>query len=234
VKTVNRLAISVPHHAARSLGGPRGVAGSNVVALPERFRPAGVAMLLGQNGFARVFLCDRDNHFVDVVDQDARPLFSFGGPGRRPGQFQDPCDVVVIPPADQAPFGVEHVLVAVADRRNSRVQIFDASGTLIALLAPAEGKPRRPGEPPVIRTPIMGTLSRLAWVPPVLVACGSQGEAIRIDLGRALAPTGRTTTARSAIQGVLRRVLADHPVGTMSRASSRLTIHPVGGPRTES
>jgi hypothetical protein len=233
VKSFEGLPTWASHHATRP-GRLRSAASTNVVALPERFRPAGVAMLLGHNGFARVYLCDRKNHFVDVVDQEARPLFSFGGLGERPGQFKDPCDIVVIPPADQASPAVEHALVAVADRGNGRVQIFDPMGTLVALLAPFEGKPRQAGEPELIRTSVFGALTRLAWVPPVLVARSAQREVLRIDLGRAFAPIGQTMTARSSIRGVLRRVLADHPSGMASRGAGSPAIFSGGALRPPS
>jgi len=190
---------------------------STAIALPERFRPSGVAMLLGPSGVGRVFLCDRRNHFVDVVDERARPLFSFGGRGHRPGQFIDPCDIVVVPPNDQALFTLDQALVAVADRGNGRVQVFDASGTLVALLAPSVPPGRKSyalSILPVIRTPTFTRLSRLSWAAPYLVVADSHRDLIRIDLGQALSPAGRATTARSAIRGVLRRALADHPFGT--------------------
>ena len=223
---------------SRAFSGLR--AGSDLaaaIALPERFRPDGVAMLLGSNGFGRVFLCDRKNHFIDVVDQYARPLFSFGGRGTAPGQFNDPCDIVAIPPTDQLSFTIEQALVAVADRGNGRVQIFDGSGTLVAMLAPFEpmcDRSRSSGAP-VIRTPAFARLSRLVWAPPYLVIADSNRRVVRVDLGLALYPTGRTTTARSAIRGALRRVLADHPLGVHStRRAGRSLIGSAVRPPTPS
>jgi hypothetical protein len=188
------------------------------IALPERFRPSGVAMLLGPSGISRVFLCDRRNHFVDVVDERARPLFSFGGRGRRPGQFIDPCDIVVVPPTDHSLFAIDQALVAVADRGNHRVQVFDASGTLVAVLAATESRRKsdRQAMPPLIRTRAFTKLSRLAWASPYLVVADSNRDVVRIDLSQELTPSACITSARSAIRVVLRRALADHPFGSRS------------------
>ncbi len=199
-----------------ALGERAGSGSATAVTLPERFRPDGVAMLLGSDGFGRVFLCDRRNHVIDVVDQDARPLFSFGGHGEGPGQFNDPCDIVVVPLTHEPVFAIEQALFAVADRGNGRVQIFDGVGTLVALLAPSGlfGQWNRlSGTPPVaILTPAFARPSRLAWAPPHLVVAGSYRGVVRIDLGAAFLPAARTT-ARSALGGVLRRVLAAPPFG---------------------
>lgn len=229
--------IVAARHPSRVLSGFRVGADTAAITLPERFRPDGVAMLLGPNGFGCVFLCDRKNHFIDVVDQYARPLFSFGGYGEGPGQFNDPCDIVAVPPTDHLLFTIEQALVAVADRGNGRVQVFDGSGTLVAILTP--GGPvlgqTRSSAPPVIRTPAFAKLSRLVWAAPYLVIADSDRRVVRVDLGLALSPTGRTTTARSAIRGVLRRVLADHPLGVHStRRAGRSLIGSAVGPPTRS
>src|SRR5262245_49876875 len=114
-----------------------------VITMSDIDRPAGLAMLLwsNQSGGGRAFMCDPEAHCIDVIDPDTRPLFCFGGFGDRPGQFNEPSDVLVVP-ADEllAAFTDERALIAVADRGNDRVQLFEPDGVVLAVLS---GKPSR-------------------------------------------------------------------------------------------
>src|SRR6202000_753360 len=82
----------------------------------EFFRPTALAYDANSD---RVFVTDKDNHRVQVLDSRGHYLFSFGSKGHRRGQFSFPWGLAVSPDGS---------LIAVADTRNHRIQFFNAAG----------------------------------------------------------------------------------------------------------
>jgi hypothetical protein len=83
------------------------------------------------------YVCDAISHQIHVLDGRGRWLESFGAQGRGPGQFDRPSDVAVVMPMFEGEEAVESAytaLVAVADRMNHRVQIFEPAGQFVTAL----------------------------------------------------------------------------------------------------
>ena len=78
---------------------------------------------------------------IAVIDAIGGLCEVFGEPGAGPGQFDQPSHVIVVSPRFEGEDAqVEGIaLVAVADRGNNRVQIFEPEGQLVAIVgAPAD------------------------------------------------------------------------------------------------
>jgi hypothetical protein len=83
------------------------------------------------------YVCDAISHQIHVLDARGRWLESFGERGRKPGQFDRPSDATVVMPMFEGEDAVESAytaLVAVADRMNHRVQIFEPAGQFVTAL----------------------------------------------------------------------------------------------------
>ncbi len=141
------------------------------------------------------FVCHPELHRICVIDEGGRLVEVFGEGGTLPGQFDHPSDAIVVAPRFQSEPGegdcVE--LVAIADRGNDRVQVFEPQGQLVAEIgggtageaAGREGWPFfRLGGHPVLTAPV-----RLEWEDPLLVVIGADGARTRLDLAAALLPT---------------------------------------------
>ena len=167
--------------------------------------PRGLALAAGPTPEAtRVYICDSWNHRIQVLDGDGRPLWAFGSRGTAHGSFNVPSDIAIVSPMfpdEDCDERSDAEFVAVADRWNCRVQIFDRQGVFIrsigvgrddtdgATLADPPGFTRagwpffRTGRQPVIWFPIA-----LEWAAPRLVVTGADGRVTRIDLAAALLP----------------------------------------------
>jgi hypothetical protein len=149
----------------------------------------------------RTFTCCPDTHQIAVIDAAGRLCEVFGDAGTGPGQFDQPSHVIVVSPRfegeDVQVEGID--LVAVADRGNNRVQIFEPEGQLVAIIGaradavePAtEWRDARAGWPffrvggdPHLEAPV-----RLEWADPLLVVVGADGTRTPIDLAAALLPS---------------------------------------------
>ena len=98
--------------------GKEGVAGNG----PDRFdQPSGIAV--GSNG--DVFVTDGHgkNDRIVKFSKDGRFIKTWGHHGAGPGEFDQPHDISI---------GGSQGHVFVADRSNSRVQVFDQSGNFVA------------------------------------------------------------------------------------------------------
>jgi DNA-binding beta-propeller fold protein YncE len=102
--------------------GREGVAGNG----PDTFdRPTGVAV--APNG--DIFVADghapnrHDSARVVKFTKDGQFIKSWGHKGSEPGDFDEPHDIFI---------GGAHNWVYVADRRNSRIQVFDQDGKFVA------------------------------------------------------------------------------------------------------
>jgi hypothetical protein len=149
----------------------------------------------------RTFACCPESHQICVIDSLGRLCEVFGEAGSGPGQFDQPSHVIVVSPRfegeDLLVDGID--LVAVADRGNNRVQIFEPEGQLVAILgAPAgatepatEWRDARAGWPffRVGGDPRLDAPVRLEWADPLLVVVGADGTRTPIDLAAALLPT---------------------------------------------
>jgi hypothetical protein len=154
----------------------------------------------------RTFACCPDSHQICVIDSLGRLCEVFGEAGTGPGQFDQPSHVIVVSPrfeGEDAPgegtscAGID--LVAVADRGNNRVQIFEPEGQLVAIIGapagatetPTEWRDARAGWPffrvggdPRLEAPV-----RLEYADPLLVVVGADGSRTPIDLAAALLPS---------------------------------------------
>jgi hypothetical protein len=146
---------------------------------------------------SRRFACDPVAHQVCVVDADGRLLEAFGEPGSLPGQFLEPADAVVVSPRFHGEDASDRPeLVAVADRGNRRVQVFEPHGQLVAILGN-----ETPATPDIDRgragwpffrlgsTSLAGDPVSLDWQDPYLVVTDSTGCRTSIDLAAALLPS---------------------------------------------
>jgi hypothetical protein len=150
----------------------------------------------------RTFACCPETHQIAVIDAAGRLCEVFGDAGTGPGQFDRPSHVIVVSPRFEGE-DRDHVegidLVAVADRGNNRVQIFEPEGQLVAIIgAPAdavepatEWRDARAGWPffRVGGDPRLDAPVRLEWADPLLVVVGADGSRTPIDLAAALLPS---------------------------------------------
>ena len=147
------------------------------------------------NADCRIYVCDTENHHVDVFDDSHRLLCSFGGFGSDPGQFNEPTDVTVVSLNPTDGNGSESPqAIAVADRGNHRVQLFDCDGELGAVLDPWHARGRhlgcsdRAGWPFFRANPLpqLVSPSTLQWQAPCLEITSADGRTVSLDLSVAL------------------------------------------------
>jgi hypothetical protein len=204
-------------HAAQS-------APAAVAAPSDQERPMGVALIASpdlQGG--RAYRCDPEGHCIDVLDQDYHPLFSFGGHGSNPGQFDSPCDAAIVWLDDGAlaRTTADSAVLAIADRGNNRIQLCELDGAPLcsiggpAAAAAPTGWPARAGYPffRLAGPPPMLSPSRLEWRSPYLDVLCSGTTMVRIDLAAALLPEF-TTWVRDA------------PASELRKAFRRFALHP--------
>jgi len=101
-----------------------------------RPREAHRTTIAGKRGTVS-YVCDAISHQIHVLDGRGRWLESFGAQGQGPGQFDGPSDATVVMPMFEGEEAVESAytaLVAVADRMNHRVQIFEPAGQFVTAL----------------------------------------------------------------------------------------------------
>jgi hypothetical protein len=161
-------------------------------------RPAAAAPVVTRG---RSFACCPETDQIAVIDAFGRVCEVFGEVGDGPGQFDQPSHVIVVSPRFEGEDAqVEGIaLVAVADRGNNRVQIFEPEGQLVAIIGAAadaiepatEWRDARAGWPffrvggdPRLEAPV-----RLEWADPLLVVVGADGSRTPIDLAAALLPS---------------------------------------------
>jgi hypothetical protein len=149
----------------------------------------------------RSFACCPETDQIAVIDANGRLCEVFGEKGSGPGQFDQPSHVIVVSPRFEGEDAhVEGIaLVAVADRGNNRVQIFEPEGQLVATIgaaadaavAPTEWRDARAGWPffRVGGDPRLDAPVRLEWADPLLVVVGADGSRTPIDLAAALLPS---------------------------------------------
>lgn len=164
-----------------------------------RRRPMGLALVsrAAVHG-ARAYLCNPARHLIDILDQSYRPMLSFGGHGSAPGQLDTPIDVAIVSLADDRED--DDPLLAVADRGNHRVQLFELDGAPLATIeghdaaTPNAGWPQRAGWPffRITVLPPLTAPSRLEWRPPFLDVTCAGGSIVRVDLESALLPDFET------------------------------------------
>ena len=177
-----------------ALGGPA------FATLPSQAeRPMGVALIASPDlRGGRAYLCAPEEHRIHVLNQDYRPLFSFGGHGSAPGLFDTPSDVAIvwIDEAIQSERTADTAVLVVADRGNSRIQLCELDGAPICALggpvggvAPT-GRPSRAGYPFFrLNSPApLPSPSRLEWRPPYLDVLCTGNVVVRVDLAAALLP----------------------------------------------
>jgi hypothetical protein len=176
-------------------------------------RPIGVALIASADlAGGRAYLCDPEGHSIDVLDQDYKPLFSFGGYGSNLGQFDSPTDVAIvwIDAASPTDCTADTAVLVVADRGNNRIQLLELDGAPICAIGQGDGSrkgldPRpvpfsiRAGWPffRLASAPQLVNPSRLEWRAPYLdVACAGAAM-VRVDLAAALLPDFRTWMAQA-------------------------------------
>jgi hypothetical protein len=166
------------------------------------------------------------------MDGRGRWVESFGEQGRKPGQFDRPSDATLVMPMFEGEESAESAytaLVAVADRMNHRVQIFEPAGQFVTALGspdtqdaapPSVAEPTsRDGWPFFRVTPDMSFNEpvRLRWRAPVLEVTEAGGATHQIDLAYAMLPrfedwlAGATLHALVAAQHHLRFCIRQTP-----------------------
>lgn len=152
-------------------------------------------------GEVRTYRCAPDTHEVEVVGQDGRRLFTFGGLGSARGRLNEPTDIVEVRATlDSSYSRTPEPLLAVADRGNHRIQLFGLDGTAVTTIDPWQGRRRVVDAPadaggPFFRLqplPQMVLPWRLEWRAPFLQVETSRRTVVRIHLDRALLPDFRT------------------------------------------
>jgi hypothetical protein len=187
-------------------------------------RPIGVALIASADlAGGRAYLCDPEGHSIHVLDQDYKPLFSFGGYGSNLGQFDSPTDVAIvwIDAASPTDCTAETAVLVVADRGNNRIQLLELDGAPICAIggrgtglsvnSTRDRSPSSQARPvpsnwpiragwPFFRLALAPQLvnpSRLEWRAPYLdVACAGAAM-VRVDLVAALLPDFRTWMAQA-------------------------------------
>ena len=133
------------------------------------------------------FVCDPLQHQVHRLDAAGRILDSFGEPGRAHGEFDTPSDsAVVLPMFEEEDIAgcSRAALVAVADRMNHRVQVFELEGQFVTALGEFSetganaDRPGREGWPYFRLTPhpVLNEPVRLRWEAPFLHIVDAQGQ----------------------------------------------------------
>jgi hypothetical protein len=183
-------------------------------------RPTGVAVVTGDDVHGgRAYLCDRQNHCIDVVGRDSLPIFSFGGHGSGPCRFDTPTDVAVVwlDHADADARALSSALLVVTDRNNHRIQIFETDGVPVATIDGRTGGsapstwPARAGWPYfrlASAVPKFSFPTRLAWHAPFLEITCAGGSVVRFDLAMAMLPDFETFL-EWAPGGVINHALQD-------------------------
>jgi hypothetical protein len=148
-------------------------------------------------------------HSIHVLDSQGRWLESFGEQGSAPGKFNRPSDATLVMPMFEGEEAAEctySALVAVADRMNHRVQIFEPAGQFVTALGAPEHRAsgvaahERPADTlstadrdgwPFFRitpNPGLDEPVRLRWRAPWLEVTEASGTRHRIDLAYAMLP----------------------------------------------
>jgi sugar lactone lactonase YvrE len=92
---------------------------------PGFYGPRKIAVSLDQS----FYIVDQGRTRIVRFDKDFKPLASWGEKGSGDGQFDDPTSVIVDPTSNK---------VYVADPRNQRIQVFDATGKFLTKWAVPE------------------------------------------------------------------------------------------------
>ncbi|HYE86681.1 MAG TPA: NHL repeat-containing protein, partial [Vicinamibacterales bacterium] len=204
-------------------GGERLVIGRRGSGVGELLCPRGLAVLPGASrADTRIYVCDSWNHRIQVFSGEGLPCGAFGSRGSAAGRFDVPTAITIVSPSfpdeeldSDTPDGS---WLAIADRWNDRVQIFDLSGAFIAAIGgdtnvdgeraglTRAGWPYfRVGQMPVLAQPV-----ELSWAAPRLTVKGATGRVDRLDLALALLPdfeTWRASTPADARAAAARRLL---------------------------
>jgi hypothetical protein len=152
------------------------------------------------------FACDPLQHQVHRLDAAGRILDSFGEPGRAHGQFDTPSDsTVVLPMFEEEDIAgcSRAAFVAVADRMNHRVQVFELEGQFVTALGEFSDtganadRPGRDGWPYFRLTPhpVLNEPVRLRWEAPFLHIVDAQGNTTQVDLAYSMLPVFETWLA---------------------------------------
>jgi hypothetical protein len=193
------VVVEEPNGCRWSFGTPGAGAG-------ELRRPRGLALVPGATlGETRLFVCDALNHRMQVFDGCGRPRLAFGGFGSGDGMFDTPSDVVVVCPLfdgeEVDPIGPDtDAWLAVADRSNNRVQVFDLAGVLVGII---DGQQRPTAVHPAAElagwphfrigiAPSMWFPVRLDWRAPYLEIVSANSAVTRVNLAAALLPDFET------------------------------------------
>jgi hypothetical protein len=194
----------VRHHLViEGTAGDRRVHGRRGTGVGELLSPLGLAVVSGATpALTRVYVCDSWNHRIQVFDGDGIPCAMFGRRGSNAGQFDVPTDIAVVSPLfpdeDLDAGDADAALLAVADRWNHRIQIFDVLGNFITALGTPDDAAY--GEQPAGFTRVgwpffrLGTAPAivqpvgLAWQAPRLLITTASGRIVSLDLDVALLP----------------------------------------------
>lgn len=189
------------------------------------------------------YVCDDISHQIHVLDGRGRWVESFGERGRQPGQFDHPSDATLVLPmfeGEESAEGAYTALVAVADRMNHRVQIFEPAGQFVTALgghsqdaaeAAPPAVPDAPGIGPISRdgwpffrvTPDMAFNEpvRLRWRAPWLEVTEASGTTHTVDLAYAMLPRFEDWLAQATLAGL---VAAQHHLRFCIRQTAGIAL----------
>jgi hypothetical protein len=161
------------------------------------------------------FVCDPAQHRIHRINADGQLLDSFGMRGAGPGEFDTPSDsALVLPMFEEEDIAScsRAALIAVADRMNHRVQVFELEGQFVTAIgefseaaATAAARPGRHGWPYFRLTPhpVLSEPVRLRWEAPWLHVVDAHGATTRIDLAYAMLPAFDQWLAGATMQTLL-------------------------------
>lgn len=170
-----------------------------------------------------VYVCDALAHSIHVLDTQGRWIESFGERGNAPGRFDHPSDATLVMPMFEGEDTAEYAdgaLVAVADRMNHRVQIFEPAGQFVTALGTPEATPpatdpsdadptadsvTRDGWPffRVTPNPVLSEPVRLRWRAPWLEVTEASGTSHRLDLAYAMLPRFEDWLASATLHALI-------------------------------
>jgi len=179
---------------------------AQILWMPNRTRPTPPPQVAVEVPEVARFVCDPIQHQVHRLDAAGRILDSFGEPGRLHGQFDAPSDsTVVLPMFEEEDIAgcSRAAFVAVADRMNHRVQVFELEGQFVTALGEFSenganaDRPGREGWPYFRLTPhpVLNEPVRLRWEAPFLHIVDAQGHTTQVDLAYSMLPVFETWLA---------------------------------------
>lgn len=133
--------------------------------------PSGIAVDADDN----LYITDQNNHRVQKVTPDGRPLLSFGSEGSGDGELDMPWGICIAPDGS----------IFVADWRNDRIQQFSADGEFIATFGEPGGGDGQFSRPAGVAVDADGNIYVADWGNERVQALAADGSHLKTLLGEA-------------------------------------------------